>query len=100
MSGRYHDDAASFMEMATDAGTRELIPDLGPTDDRPYAETVEPVLCRDCVYSVVGTFVDCRHPSNLKPDLVVGGMQPRNSARWLREEGPCGIVGLFFKEKA
>ena len=96
---RYADDAASFMEMATDAGTRELIPDPGHVDDRPYAEAVEPVLCRDCLHADIGTFVYCRHPVNLKPDLVVGGVQPRNSARWMRDDGPCGVIGLYFKDR-
>jgi len=36
-------DAATFLEMATDSGTRELIPDPGHVDDRPYDEPVEPV---------------------------------------------------------
>ena len=41
MSGRYPDDSAAFMEAATDAGTRELIPDSGHVDDQPYDEPVE-----------------------------------------------------------
>ena len=96
MSGRYADDAASFMEMATDAGTRELIPDPGHVDDRPYDEVLEPRLCKDCMWAKVGTFVDCLHTSNLKADLVVGGTQARNSARFMREEGPCGVHAVYF----
>ena len=92
-------DAATFLEMATDAGTRELIPDPGHVDDRPYDEPVEPVLCRDCIHASVGTFVDCRHPSNMKLDLVVGGKLPRNSARFMREEGPCSVAGFYWERK-
>lgn len=96
MSGRYTDDSAALAEVMRDVPTirREVDPD-GDYDRMGE----QPVLCRDCSYASVGTFVDCRHPSNLKPDLVVGGLQARNSARFMREEGPCGVVGLYFKER-
>ena len=99
MSGRYAYDSAAFAEMATDAGTRDLIPDPGHVDDRPYDEPLEPRLCKDCKWAKVGTFVDCCNPVNMKPDLVVGGMVPRNSARYIREDGPCGVVGFLFEER-
>ena len=42
-------------------------------------------LCKNCKYAVIGTFVRCTHPKNMKPNLVEGGSSSRQTPEFLRD---------------